>query len=233
MFFFFLILPACKKGGIGQTAVPFSTSGHTVYHLETANTGMGESRAIVSAAYDGMVQCHSPGGDLIWERSLNGYFPYDLATADIDNDGRDEVLVATAGGTLDVLDPDGESLWTFSTEAILYQVCPVKTPSGEWRIFTGGIGERIYVLDHRGNLMDSLPAGDVVRHMRSGMIRGDGREYVAVATTSSARSGILSLMLIDPSENRQVWRTSNLGKRSTGQARRRFFNHLLHGIRYH
>jgi outer membrane protein assembly factor BamB len=236
------------SAGVGAAAAPalpiaaspiepvmaFSTNGHTVYHLRTARRDAQGNRAIISAAYDGTVLAHTPDGRLLWERKANGYFPFDLAVADIDNDGRDEIFVATAGGTVDALSPDGRPLWSYTTEgrSILYQVCPVRTRSGEWRIFTGGIGEEILALSSVGKLVQRLPAGDVVRLMRKGNIRGDGQEYVAVTTTSSARSGTLSLLLIDPSDVKQLWRKTDLGQTSAGQARRRFFNMLVQDVNH-
>jgi outer membrane protein assembly factor BamB len=94
----------------------FSTNGHTVYHLRTAQRDSQGSRAVISAAYDGTVLAHTPEGSLLWQRTVNGHFPFDLAIADIDNDGRDEIFVATAGGTVDALGPDGRHLWSYTTE---------------------------------------------------------------------------------------------------------------------
>ena len=226
--------PAASDASAPALVAAFSTHGHTVYHLRTAQSDAQGGRAVVAAAYDGTVLAHTPEGRLLWEKKLQGYFPFDLAVADVNGDGRDEVFVATAGGTLDAFGPDGRHLWSFATSdhSILYQVCPVKLSSGEWRIFSGGIAKQILVLSATGQVVQQLPAGDVVRHVRAGNIRGDGKSQVAVATTSGARSGRLSLLLIDPSEGKQLWRKTNLGKLSAGQARRRFFSLLVQDVNH-
>ena len=224
---------APSAGSSGSTpASAFTTNGHTVYHLRTARHDARGSRAIISAAYDGTVLAHTPEGRLLWQQKPSGHFPFDLAVADIDEDGRDEIFVATAGGTVDALSPDGRLLWSYTTDggSILYQVCPVRTQSGEWRILTGGVAEEVLALSSTGQLVQRHPAGDVVRLMRKGNIMGDGKDYVAITTTSSARSGRLSLLLFEPSEMKELWRTTDLGKRSAVQSRRRFFSMLVQDV---
>lgn len=210
----------------------FSTEGHTVYHLRTARRGPAGGHALISAAYDGTVLAHTPEGELLWKHRLEGHFPFDLAVGDIDGDGGDDIFVATAGGTVEALNVQGRLLWSYATPngAILYQVTPVRLPTGEWRIITGGVNEELLALDASGKLVARLPAGDVVRLIGIGNIRGNGRDYVAFTTTSSARSGQLSLTLLDPATMQPVWRTTDLGKRSTGQARRRFFDLLVQDV---
>ena len=199
----------------------FTTGGHAVYHLQTAKVKRSGHNAIVAATFDGAILCYTHDGKQLWENKVNNYFPFDLAVSDIDNDGLDEVLVATAGGTVDALDADGTRLWSYSREAPLYQVCPVRTGSGEWVILTGGIEEDVFELSANGALIDSFHVGDVVRHIRKGDIMGDGKEYVAVATTSSGLDGNISLMLFDPATLKPLWSKTNLGPDSGW---RRFFS---------
>jgi len=176
----------------------FATGGHSVYHLQPAKINKRDKPAIVAATFDGTVICYTPEGRSVWEKKINDYFPYDLAVADIDNDGLDEVFVATAGGTVDAYDSDGTHLWSFTREAPVFQVCPVRLGSGEWIILTGGIEEEVFSLSADGVLKSSFKTGDVVRHIRKGDILGEGKDYVAVATASTGLQGKLSLMLYDP-----------------------------------
>ena len=209
----------------------FSTGGHSVYYLQPATVSKSGKRAIVAATFDGTVLCYTPDGKPVWEKKVNDYFPFDLAVADIDNDGLDEVFVATAGGTLDAYDADGNHSWSFSSKAPLYQVCPVKTGSGEWVILTGGIEEKVFALSTKGVLLNSFKAGDVVRHIRKGDILGSDKEYVAVATTSSGLGGKLSLMLLDPETLNPLWSKTDLGS-SAHNSGRRFFSMIIFDLNH-
>jgi len=204
----------------------FSTGGHSVYYLQPATVSKSGKRAIVAATFDGTVLCYTPDGKPVWETKVNDYFPFDLAVADIDNDGLDEVFVATAGGTLDAYDADGNHRWSYSSKAPLYQVCPVRTGSGECVILTGGIEEEVFALSAKGVLLNSFKAGDVVRHIRKGNILGSDKEYAAVATTSSGLGGELSLMLLDPETLNPLWSKTDLGS-SAHNSGRRFFSMII------
>jgi len=209
----------------------FSTGGHSVYYLQPATINKGGKRAIVAATFDGTVLCYTPDGKPIWEKKINNFFPFDLAVADIDNDGLDEIFVATAGGTVNAFNVDGTHLWTFSTKAPLYQVCPIRTSSGEWVILTGGIEEEVFSLSSKGVLLNSFNAGDVVRHIRKGDIAGSGKEYAAVATTSSGLGGKLSLILLDPETLNPLWSISDLGS-SSHNSGKRFFSMIVFDLNH-
>ena len=207
----------------------FSTDGHTVYHLKPAKVKSQGDPAVVSASFDGTVMCHTSKGKLLWEQKVNDYFPFDLAVADIDNDGLDEIFVTTAGGTVDAYDSDGEHLWSFKREATLFQVCPVKKESGEWVIFTGGVEKEVFILSPMGKLLTSFATGDVVRHIRKGDIMGDGKDYVAIATATTGLQGTLSLMLYEPETLKQLWFITGLGQYTPNQGNR-FFSMIMFDI---
>lgn len=209
----------------------FSVGGHSVYYLQPATINKSGKRAIVAATFDGTVLCYTPDGKPVWEKKVNNFFPFDLAVADIDNNGLDEVFVATAGGTLDAFDSEGNHIWSYSRKAPLYQVCPVKIVSGEWVILTGGIEEEVFALSTERVLLNSFKAGDVIRHIRKGNIGGSGKEYAAVATTSSGLSGKLSLMLLDPETLNPLWSKTNLGS-SGHNSGRRFFSMIVFDLNH-
>jgi len=191
----------------------FPTGGHTVYHLSPA-TVVGKQRGVVSASFDGTVLCHSKEGKLIWENSSDTNFPFDLAVADINGDGLDETFVGTAGGNVNAYASDGKKLWSFATNGAIQQVCPIKTSSGKWVILAGGIDETVISISANGQLISSIKAGDVVRHIRKGNILGDGKEYAVVATTADGHNGVLSLILVNPDNLAEVWRKKDLVKNS-------------------
>lgn len=86
----------------------FSTGGHTVYHLRCGQIQSVGDRALIAASLDGTVLCFTRDGDLLWKNQANRSLPLDLDVADLDGDGRDETLVASADGVLYVLDHAGQ-----------------------------------------------------------------------------------------------------------------------------
>lgn len=207
----------------------FSTGGYSIYHLQPATINLSGERVIVSAAFDGTVLCHNRAGELIWKNHSNKDFPFDLAVADINSDGLDEIFIATAAGKVFAYNPDGSHLWTYSSAAPLYQVCPVKLSTNEWRIMAGGIEKKVFNISTAGSLMSTHNADGVVRHMRKGNILGDGNESVAVATTSGGLTGNLALILLNPNTMQRVWRKTGLGV-SASNSGKRFFSMVIRDL---
>lgn len=113
----------------------FSTGGHTVYHLKPATVETGK-RAVISATYDGSVLCHNQDGQLVWKTRIGGHFPFDIAVSDIDDDGRDETVIATAAGILYTIDgnqlPDGGTELSGAYRIVANRIFqPVVMPHGD------------------------------------------------------------------------------------------------------
>jgi len=204
----------------------FSTGGHTVYHIKPATVTQNRVRSLISAAYDGHVLCHAVNGDLIWKAQTGGGFPFDLCVADIDRDGFDEALVASADGNLYALDHDGRRLWTFESKPPLFQVCVAQLPDGDSVILTGGVEQVLYALDPAGKIRHTLKTRHCIRHIRAGNILGTGQDYAAVATTSRGLSGNLSLLLVDPETLEVRWEKKNLGTHAHNSGKR-FFSMVI------
>jgi|GEM_PF-2462443 len=220
-----VLLPAASLAE--PAASMFSTGGHTVYHLRPAKVDSNGVPCVISAAYDGAVLCHTPGGELRWKSETGGNFPFDLCVADINGDGLDEALVASADGTLYAIGPDGRRLWNFAKTAPLYQVCAARQKDGRCIILAGGIEQTLYALSPDGKVRGQLSMGFTIRHLRAGDILGQGRDHVAVATASSGlNSKFLALSLVDPQDLSRIWTTNNLGVYAPNSGRR-FFSMAL------
>ncbi len=200
----------------------FSTGGHTVYHVKSGTVEKSGARVVISAAYDGSVLCQRPSGELVWKADTDGAFPFDLCVKDLDGDGRDEVLVASADGALRVFDPDGKKLWSFARTAPLFQVCVASQKDGSCVVMTGGEDQTIHVLSTDGKLRKDIPLGVPIRHLRAGDILGDKRDVVAVATTTGALAGKLTISLFDPVDMKQIWSRTDLGAYAPNSGRRFF-----------
>jgi hypothetical protein len=182
----------------------FSTGGHTVYHLRCGRIEPKGERVLMAAALDGTVLCYSRSGNLLWKNDAGSALPLDLAASDLDGDGRDETMIASADGGLYVLDHAGKLKWQFRREPPLVQVCPVTNTGQGTVILTGGIEKKLYALSADGNVLNSVESPYPVRHIRAGNFLGDGKEYAAVVTAKNDSSRFF-LQIFDPASLKPVW----------------------------
>lgn len=183
----------------------FSTNGHTVYHLEPATVTKKGPRAIISAAYDGSVLCHTQSGKQLWKNTPSNGFPFDLAVGDIDNDGLDEAFCASSDGNLYAFDNDGKLLWSFNTKAPLYAVGIASDSTGNPVILTGGVEKVLYALSDDGRKVSSYQADGVIRLIGADKVLNDGKYYAAVATARQGLPGDFTLRLHEIANLNVLW----------------------------
>lgn len=158
----------------------------------------------MAAALDGTALCYTPNGELRWKNETNRSLPLDLAVADLNGDGDDETMVASADGNLYTFDHAGKLKWQFHREPPLIQVCAVAGTDRGTIVLTGGIEKKLYALSANGEVLNSVEFPYPVRHIRSGSFLGDGKSYAAVVTAKNDRSRYF-LQLFDPVNLKPVW----------------------------
>ena len=191
--------------GASEALQAFSTGGHTVYHLRCGRISLTGDGVVVAAALDGSVLCFAKDGRLLWENGDNRSLPLDLDVADLDGDGRDETMVASADGSLYVLSHGGELRWRFSREPPLLQVRAVTGGGQDPIILTGGVEKKLYALSADGQILNSVESPFVVRHIRWGEFLEGGRKHAAVVTAKNDKSRFF-LQLFDPTGLKPVWK---------------------------
>lgn len=199
-----------------------STQGHTLYQLRPACLQQGGPRALVGAAYDGAVLAlDQASGEPHWKVSTPG-FPFDLAVADVDSDGADEVFVASADGTLYAIDHDGSPLWRFAQHAPLFQVAVTTDEEGNRVIATGGVGQVVHLLDAAGRELVSVERPACVRHLRSGRFGDPLRQGLVVATATSGLNGRLDIAMLRPADGTVLWSREGRGHAAPNSGQRWF-----------
>ncbi len=206
----------------------FSTNGAPVYHIKTGTIEIGK-RAVITASTDGTVKCFTTEGKLLWKADTDGGFLFDLCVSDIDKDGLDETMVASGNGALYTIDNNGKLLWKFSNTPPLYQVAVSYNKNGEATIFTGGVEQKLYALNPKGEIINSLTTNSCIRHIRAGKSGGNNPDYIAVVTASSGLFAMLSLYNIDPISMKINWEKDKLGS-SVNNSGRRFFSMLTKDV---
>jgi hypothetical protein len=171
------------------------------WHIAAGDIDADGNTEIVCACYNGDVCRARPvPRESLWPAHTDGSFPFDLCVADIDGDGKSEVLVATAGGALYVFDFEGKPKWESPfipgvpaySPAPLYQVA-VAQFDGVTCIFTGGVDGNIYALNPDGCHVGTFPQNKPIRLLRAGKVLGDGNDQLVFARHSG------KVFLLEPS----------------------------------
>ncbi len=220
-----VLLPAPGASAASPAAWSFAAGSSPIYHLRTMQAQAG-ARAVVTASLDGTTACFSPEGRPLWSAPGSGGFPFDLAAADIDGDGRDEVLVASGDGALYVYDAHGAVRWKFARTAPLYQVCVARDRGGNAIILTGGVEQVLYALSPEGAVLHQLKTEHCIRNLRTGNVLGTGEDSLAMATTSSGLNGKLTLFLLNVGDLSIRWQKTGFRIREETPTRR-FFSMLV------
>lgn len=223
------IASAESRPGRERVARVIGTRGHTPYHLRPAVVRSGDRRALVCACYDGAVLAlDQRSGELLWSAEIGG-FPFDLAVADLDSDGFDEVLVASGDGEVYAFDHDGQALWRFAQAAPLFQVAAARGSDDAWVIATGGVGQIVHLLDAGGRERRTVARPACVRHLRFGRFTSSGDVDLAVATTTGGLNGALAISLVRPGDGTVRWSREGRGE-SAPNSGKRWFSLVAHDV---
>ncbi len=182
----FLVVATCAGPGIFP-ARPVEakcrilpTGGRNVWILASGRRDASpQGRQIIGAAYDGRVSAFDLEGALRWD-FRSGAFIFDLATGDLDGDGRDEVLAASADGRLICLGPDGELRWQYDFHSPVYQVEVARLDGQSPVVAAGGVSREVVVFSPRGKPLRRAPTVGAVRLIRAGNFDGDDAEELFV-----------------------------------------------------
>lgn len=153
-------------------------AGTNAWHVDVLDPGV----SIVCAGYDGTVTARKlADGAELWRRSLGEAFPFDLRAADLDGDGRREVLVAASDGSAHGFSHDGRPLFVHRTPAPLWQICALRLER-ETVVVAGGVERKLHLLDAKGALRRTLEAPHLIRVLGAGDLDGDGQAELVCAS---------------------------------------------------
>ncbi|MBM4463970.1 MAG: hypothetical protein FJ014_00115 [Chloroflexi bacterium] len=108
-----------------------------------------------------------------------------LAFADLDGDGTQEILVACGGPEPGVyaLSADGDQRWRYETPAGVWAVAVADLDDDAWpEVIIGGDDGTVQVLDHLGRPRGGITLGGLVHGLRLHDLDGDGRPEILART---------------------------------------------------
>lgn len=153
------------------------THGRNIYRLALAK--IPEGTLIIGGTYDNRLCAFTLAGEHRWDLVLPG-FAFDLATGDLDGDGRDEIVVAGADGVVTVADSAGRKIWSADLQAPVYQVAVARLDGRQPVVLAGGVSRCVTAFSPEGKLVADAGLAGAVRFLRAGDFDGDGRDEVAV-----------------------------------------------------
>lgn len=154
--------------------VPLLLSANEIKSIDTkVNTAMkvrvakkGTDNIIIGSDYNGVILATDYNGDILWRTKIaDGTMNHDIWCADIDGDGKQEIFVANANGSLTCLDISGEKKWFFTPydsvhRTPMYSVCVVKRDNKPY-VVCGDFSTNCYYLDAlNGKIVQTLSSKD-------------------------------------------------------------------------
>lgn len=140
------------------------TKVNTVMKVRVAKKGT--DNIIIGSDYNGVILATDYNGDILWRTKIaDGTMNHDIWCADIDGDGKQEIFVANANGSLTCLDISGEKKWFFTPydsvhRTPMYSVCVVKRDNKPF-VVCGDFSTNCYYLDaSNGKLVHTLSSKD-------------------------------------------------------------------------
>jgi len=149
--------------------------------------------ALDRQSYASTVYCISSTGTLKWKYDVEGGVQISstadriLQVADIDGDGKKEVLVGTYAHGVDVIDSAGSLKWNYKTQSSSTDLVSVILPydingDGKLEILVGA-KPFLYAIDSSGSLKWKTPAETMIYGIAVGNIYGDSDNEIVTSST--------------------------------------------------
>ncbi len=145
---------------------------------------VGSTPVLFLAELDGSVSCYTTEGKKLWRNPTDDpAVMFEIRAADLDGDGRDELVTASGDGTISCWDSSGKLLWKFRPERkVRFNTVAVLARGKHTRVFAGGNDRTIYVLDRKGKELSKKSFKAVIRKLELGDFQVDGEELLFVHT---------------------------------------------------
>ncbi|HFE53423.1 MAG TPA: hypothetical protein ENK07_08265, partial [Bacteroidetes bacterium] len=147
----------------------------------------GDQRGEILVGEDKGLSCYDARGRLLWHHKTEKAVHDAVAVADLDQDGKPEVLVVDLQGQVACLDNAGKTKWTASVGQRVRRSPSVADVDrdGELEVIVAGYSSAVHVFDSHGNLEERFDLKGTSNATPTVVdFRGDGNLAVVVPTTA-------------------------------------------------
>ncbi|WPR71392.1 hypothetical protein SLW70_15870 [Flavobacterium sp. NG2] len=166
------------------TAQNFVTEGNSIREIKTAKVK--GNNVLYISELDGAVSCYTVDGKKLWRNPTQSpAVLFEIIAADINADGNEDLLAASADGHIYGWDSNGKLLWKFNpSHKVRFSEVAVVKNNAKIQIFAGGNDGKLYELSSTGKLVSETPIKGVFRKIESGKFIDATKESLFVMTYS-------------------------------------------------
>ena len=153
----------------------FTTEGNSLRNIELAT--INNKDAYYLSELDGAISAYYINGEKIWRQSSKTpAVLFEINVVDLNNDGNDDVVAASADGNIYAYNSNGQLLWQFNPgyKVRFSEVAIVN--NGSIQVFAGGNDQKLYELNNKGELVSTTPIKGTVRTIASGKFIGNSQQ---------------------------------------------------------
>lgn len=189
-----------SPSGAWATVQVINLRGHMAWRVAAGDLDGGGTTSIVAGTYDGhllRVETAS-GGSIAWDYATpSGAAISDVAVGNFNHDGQQQIVAASADGSIYALSPNGALLWRYEMQggvALQAKFAHLQGPAGPATVAAISASHDLVLLSTSGVKLKSIRLDTYPAYLRAGNFLGDGKDKIFVMATTSGE-GAFSLHL--------------------------------------
>ncbi|MGY6650263.1 outer membrane protein assembly factor BamB family protein [Wenyingzhuangia sp. IMCC45574] len=176
----------------------------TTVRNATVGTVKGQEVLFVSSLSDG-VGCYTLDGEKLWSAKIETpAVIFEIEAADVDGDSNDDLLAASANGTIYCWASTGKLLWQFSSDHKVRFSEIAVVNNGSVQIFAGGNDYQLYELNAKGALVSTTKIKGVVRKIEAGNFASKNKQDLFLMTYAHDKFRWEYLGILDASTKTEI-----------------------------
>ncbi len=185
-------------------ASTFVTDGNAIRHAVIAKNGT--EKVFYISELDGAISSYTISGQKRWRKPApQKAVSFEIVNADLNSDGKEELITASGSGTIDCWDISGKLLWRYRPEHLVrFNDVAVMKTDDTIRIFAGGNDKIIYVLNQNGELIESVPVSGAIRKLEIGDFQKADEPLLFLMTMSHDKANWKSFQFRNPLKPAEV-----------------------------